>query len=102
MKFGIDIKPLTMPRAISLQLYQYLQLLEIPVSFEYLSRKIQSHPDYPSLLSITDTLDELGIDSATVHIGKGQLHEAPVPFMAHLNGNGGEFVIIKNLSNPDK
>jgi uncharacterized membrane protein len=83
-------------------LYNWLQEMNIPVSGTYLRQQLLSHPNYPSLLSITDTLDELGIENAAVQIEKDHLYEMSVPFLAHLNGNGGEFVIVKNRDNLEK
>lgn len=76
--------------------------MKIPVSRTYIKQQLLSHPDYPSLLSITDTLDELDIQNTALQIEKEQLPELPVPFIAHLNGNGGEFAMIKNRDNLDK
>lgn len=75
--------------------------MKIPASRSYIQQLLNSHPNYPSLLSITDTLDELGIENTAIQIEKDQLREMPVPFLAHLNGNGGEFVIVKNRDNLD-
>ena len=82
---------------LSTTVYDWLRELKVPVSKTYIKQQLLSHPDYPSLLSITDTLDELGIDNSAIQIEKDQLHEMPVPFLAHLSSDGGgEFVIIKN------
>jgi thiol-disulfide isomerase/thioredoxin len=91
-----------MPLKLHTILYTWLKEMKIPVSSTYMRQQLNSHPDYPSLLSITDTLDELGIDNTAIQIEKNQLHEMPVPFMAHLNGNSGEFVMVKNRDNLDK
>lgn len=85
--------------------HRWLRNLEIEVSPSLLSEKLQFHPNYPSLLSVTDSLDDLGIDNAALQIDKERLHEVPLPFLAH-NTNKGEFVIINNIeqqikSNPD-
>jgi len=81
---------------LSTTLYKWLRELKIPISKSYLKQQLLSHPDYPSLLSITDILTDLRIENTAVEIQKDQLHEVDIPFLAHLNGNGGEFVIIKN------
>jgi len=83
----------------STAVYNWLQEMKIPVSKTYIKEQLLSHPDYPSLLSITDTLNELRIENVAVQIQKDQLYEVNTPFLAHLNGNGGEFVIIKNGDN---
>jgi len=87
---------------LSTTVYNWLKELKVPVSKGYLNQRLLSHPDYPSLLSITDTLDELGIDNTAIQIEKELLPEIPTPFMAHLDGDFGEFVTIKNRDNLDK
>ncbi len=91
-----------MPSNTDTLVNNWLQEMKIPVSKTYIRHQLLSHPDYPSLLSITDTLDELGIENTAVQIEKNKLHEMPVPFLAHLNGGGGEFAIIKNRDNLEK
>jgi hypothetical protein len=60
-------------------LYRWLRSMKIPVSKMFLKQQLLSHPDYPSLLSITDTLDELNI-----HCGKRWIGKIPIPFLAHI------------------
>lgn len=91
-----------MSASLHITVYNWLKELKIPVSKSYIKKQLLSHPDYPSLLGITDTLDELGIENTAVQIEKEQLVELPTPFIAHLNGNGGEFAIIKEKENTDK
>lgn len=78
-------------------LYQWLLLLKIPISKKYLRRLLVTHPDYPSLLSVTDTLSRLGLNHIALNISKNHLTEVPVPFLAHLNGKAGELIIVNNL-----
>lgn len=75
---------------------QWLSALKIGVSSRYLKHLLHTRPDFPSMLCITDTLEELGIDYAAVQIEKEQLPDIPVPFLAHLTGNRGEWVIVRN------
>jgi thiol-disulfide isomerase/thioredoxin len=87
---------------ISTTVYNWLREMKIPVSKTYLKHQLLSHPDYPSLLSITDSLNELGIENTAVHIEKEQLHDVPIPFLAHLNDDGGEFCVVRNKKQPDQ
>jgi len=87
---------------LTITLYNWLRELKIPISKTYLKQQLHCHPDYPSLLSITDTLTDLGIENTTVQIQKDQLHEVTPPFLVHLNSNGGEFVVIRNNEQPDQ
>lgn len=74
--------------------HNWLKEMKIPASKSYIRQQLLSHPDYPSLLSITDTLDELGIENAAIRIEKDKLQDMPLPFLAHLNGNGGAFAMV--------
>lgn len=66
-------------------------------SFE---EQIQQHPYYPSLLSISEVLEnEAGIKNFAVKISVEQLKEVSFPCMAHLKTKGGEYCIIKKLEN---
>jgi uncharacterized membrane protein len=77
--------------------YRWLCLMKIPVSGNFLKQQMMVNPDYPSLLSITDTLDELGIENAALVVDKEKLNEIPLPFLAHTNIKGGEFILVTNL-----
>jgi len=75
---------------------KYLKSLRIPVSQKYCEKLIRSHPDYPSLLSISDTLTRLGIEHKAARVSKEQLAGMEAPFLARLNANGGGFTLIDN------
>jgi len=87
---------------INTTVYHWLRELKLPVSKTFIKQQLLSHPDYPSLLSITDTLHDLGVENTALQIEKEQLPEMPLPFIAHLNGNGGEFVIVKRSNDLEK
>jgi hypothetical protein len=84
---------LKLDRIVSL----WLHSLNIQVSSSYLEEKLRSHPDYPSMASITGTLDELGIDNAALVVDKEKLDEVPVPFLAYDSSNAGGFVVVHNI-----
>ncbi|MEX2362535.1 MAG: vitamin K epoxide reductase family protein, partial [Balneolaceae bacterium] len=75
--------------------YQYLRKLNVPVSKKYLAKQIASHPDYPSLLSISDILKQLDIPHGVARVDRENLKELTFPYILHLEKNGGEFIIIK-------
>lgn len=74
----------------------WLSGLDIPVSATLLKQQLKSHPDYPSLLSITDTLDYFGITNTAVQVEKEVLPEIDTPFLAHMKNNEEGFVICEN------
>ena len=69
-------------------LSQYLRLLNIPISKQYCEKHIASHPDYPSLLSIADMLERLGIAYHAVRIKKQDLKQLPFPYLVQAKENG--------------
>jgi hypothetical protein len=59
---------------------------------------LQRHPDYPSLLSLSDTLNSWQINNMAVQLPTtGQLQEVPMPFVAHLNTKGGWYVLVTGI-----
>lgn len=81
---------------------KWLDKLDIPVSPTLLTQQLKSHPDYPSLLSITDTLDYFGITNTAVQVEKEVLPEIDMPFLAHVNDNEDGFVICSNGASVEK
>lgn len=70
---------------------------KISLPGDYLAEKLMRHPDYPSALSVSEVLNDLGLDSVVVKIEKHLLDQVPFPVLAHVKTNGGEFVLIENL-----
>jgi hypothetical protein len=89
-------KPLPMARRTEDIVQRWLRLMKVPVSANYLKQKLLAHPDHPSVAAITDTLDELGIDNATIEVDKEKYNELPFPFMAAANGG---FRLFENREN---
>lgn len=81
------------------------KLLEVNNYFELTSdfeESFLSHPNYPSLYAITDTLDLLSIENAAIKITKEQFVELPNTFLALYNQDlvfvtkGTDVVVIEN------
>lgn len=80
------------------EVLKWLESLSIKISPEYLHIRLESHPDYPSLAAIQDTLEELGIEAGAYSGTREDLSKENRPFLAHLNTNGGEVLFFKNLA----
>lgn len=77
--------------------YQFLRRSGLSVSKGYIQNRMLSHPDYPSIVSLTDTLDEIGAQYAAVVADKDHLHELSYPILAYVNANEqGAFVEVLN------
>lgn len=60
-----------------------------------------SHPNYPSLYAITDTLSLLNIDNVAASVPKDQLEELPDLFLAYVSSSekGNEIALIDKANN---
>src|SRR6056297_343751 len=72
----------------------YLRYLNIPVSDRYCKKRIASHPDYPSILAVADTLQQLGIPHTVARSNKENLNELPLPVLLHLDTAGGSLLPV--------
>src|SRR5574337_747712 len=75
---------------------KWMRLLNTRFHAKELKKNLLSHPDYPSLLSITDTLDYYNIPNETFSTNMNSLDKVPLPFLIHITNNGREFQLIEN------
>lgn len=66
-------------------LFQYLDKENINIDKEEFLFQNQSHPDYPSLLSIADTLSFFNIDNVVIRVEVSDIDLLPNRFVAFLN-----------------
>ncbi len=72
----------------------HLMALKIsPKSFQ----KIVEHQEFPSMISLIDTMSEWNVASIGVRLEIDQLKDIPYPAIAHLHKNNGHFVILKKM-----
>ncbi|MEM9001810.1 MAG: thioredoxin domain-containing protein [Bacteroidota bacterium] len=79
--------------------YKFLKIAKVSVSKNYLQERLESHQDYPSLRSLTDTLDELCIANFAFHVReKHRWRELDFPVLVHMHSDNGELVfrVIKD------
>jgi thiol-disulfide isomerase/thioredoxin len=74
-------------------LIKFLEILRVSVSGKYIYRIIRSHPDFPSLLSVSDTLQRIGIRHAVHRIDKAAIVDLPFPYLLPVDN---EVLLISN------
>lgn len=84
------------------EIEKWLKVNSINISKTYLRKRIESHPDYPSLLAVQDTLVELGINNTTYNCSIDDLKNHNSNFIAHLNKDAGKIVFCKNIGDAVK
>ncbi len=79
-------------------LINLLKQLKFGISPQDVMDELEKHPDYPSLLAISDVLNWFKINNAAYRIKPDDLMEVPTPFIAHTNRDD-DFVLVKRIRN---
>lgn len=84
-----------------------LQLLHVKVTATSINDELQNHPDYPSLLSLSDALAKWNVANVAVRVDKGDkvdevdkddIEHLPVPFIAYNKTGGGSFFVVESCT----
>ena len=68
--------------------------LSIKVTRSTVDNTLQQHPDYPSILSLSDSLKKWNVNNVVLKVESEKLPELPFPCIAHIKTDGGSFIII--------
>lgn len=61
----------------------FLQLINVKVNNATVNETLQNHPDWPSLLCITDSLNKWNVPNGAGKIGVNDIDQLPTPFVAY-------------------
>lgn len=75
-----------------------LNLLKVKVTHNTIKDTLLSNPNYPSLLSVSESLKQWKIDAEAYTVAPDKLALLPVPFMAHLKADSGSFVAVREVN----
>jgi len=76
-----------------------LKTLGLNISHEEVIAELDKHPDYPSLLAVSDVLTAFDVENAAYRVDFDELANVPVPFLAHTKNNGGDIALVKKIEN---
>ena len=79
----------------------FLSLLQISFNKQTVRNFLNTHPYHPSIISISDLLDEFNIENAAVKIGKPNFSQIPTPFIAKTSSSDGDYCLITILNEND-
>jgi thiol-disulfide isomerase/thioredoxin len=79
----------------------FLRLLGVKVNNATVDETLQNHPDWPSLLCISDALIKWKIPNGAGQIGNTNVDQVPTPFIAHTNDKENPLAIVSQV-NEDK
>jgi uncharacterized membrane protein len=74
-----------------------LNYLSINIDPQAISAELEKHPDYPSLLAISDVLTNFDIKNAAFRVEHNSVANVPCPFIAHMHLNSGEFLVVNQI-----
>lgn len=73
--------------------------LKIQVTSASITEELEKHPDQNTLFALSDVLNFWKVANGAFMIEFNDLQNIPFPFVAHLNRNGGQFILIEKISN---
>lgn len=79
--------------------HQLLQKLKVHVNLNTLKVNLEAHPEYPSMLAISDCLTDLNIKHQVYQMEKEEevITELTFPFIAHFPAGDGSFVLVNTI-----
>ena len=77
---------------------EFLDLLKVKVNSTTVNETLQNHPDWPSILCITDSLQKWNLPSAVGKIDTDKIDELPYPFLAYTNHAETPLTIVTNIT----
>lgn len=77
---------------------QLVKHFSLPLTHNVIKEELEQHPDYPSLLSVSDVLKEWDISNTAYEVDVEDLKQITSPFIAHISAKGGLFVFVKKIN----
>ncbi len=76
-----------------------LDLLKVEYTKSFLTSKILEHPNHPSLLSISDTLQAYNINVFAIKVDQDKLSEIPIPAVVQISdGKQEQFTVLTDIN----
>lgn len=78
----------------------YVQQLNIQVTPTSIKESLEQNPYYPSLYSLSNVFEKLGIANQSFTVNEENLHEFEAPFITYCSGQstGKDFVLVTNIT----
>src|SRR5205085_2233134 len=77
----------------------WLKTLGLSISKNVVKEDLNRHPDYPSLLSLSQVLSKWGIENVALRLTQEQLKEVETPFLTLMHKPDRiDFVVVNNMT----
>lgn len=77
--------------------FKFCELMKVPVNKSSIKKDLEEHPDYPSLLTISDVLKKYGIGNLSAKINISEVYKLTQPFISHVKIDGKEYFVITSV-----
>lgn len=77
---------------------KFLSLLNVKVNAGTVNETLQNHPDWPSLLCISDALNTWNVPNAAGKIAWADIDQLPVPFMAYMHNPEHPIAVVTKIN----
>ena len=78
-----------------------LKDLKINISADSVNEEMEKHPDYPSLLAVSDILTSFHIENNAYRLSYEEMIQVECPFIVNSNLNGGELLVVNKITGDD-
>lgn len=72
----------------------YLQAMKLKIAHGYVEKQLLSHTDYPSILSVSDVMEQLGLNVQVGKVEKERLPDIPFPYLLHMQSHPNGLLLI--------
>lgn len=79
----------------------FLKLLNVKVTDTTVDETLQNHPDWPSLLCISDSLNKWNLPNAAGRIEVSDIDQLPTPFLAYVGSIENPLEIVSEISDSE-
>ena len=79
-------------------IFKFLRINNYYLTKNRIKRELLSHPEFPSIKAITDTLDSFNIDNLAAQVSKDTLTKLPSNFLSVMNDGNINMVFKKSIT----
>lgn len=80
----------------------FLRLLKVKVNNSTVNETLQNHPDWPTLLCVSDALNKWNIPNGAGRIDVNKIEELPIPFIVSTNNRENPLAIVISVTDTVK
>jgi len=77
--------------------FKLLKYLKIDVEPQVITAELEKHPDYPSMLAISDVLNALDIVNSAIRVSYEEMEQLSCPFIAHTQSDEIELCVVSQI-----